>query len=1058
MNICVWSSQNTVQDCEDVGTAVYVKYPRVFSTIAQVFLHDPFLLSAFGKDFKIWEMKEETDRARLADVDLLIIPHAISTADELQVISYFNAGGKTLWVRPSESALRQITNGSASIVRTLKSHRERWELPGGTFYYPQMLTYDQYSSGTGEGFWAIGDSPGVVRLGQATICPGDIFFAHMWYMNSPLDTLSPRGELSSFQTMFSTEILHLLSREADEKTLFTRFFLRRDFHAYGFARRKVKDLLELHERSTDLSSADALVHSAATKLAAGEQDSCVEEELRNAFIRLKEARDEVTAIPIYYADGMHGGILTEDYGYIEIASPQFVADLFRMFLELGRRRGYRFSCDISIATFVHLEKRFPTLIQELRDAMEEGFFEAANGSIGQLYPHLFSLEINIRQFVSGQTAMERLFGRKARSFLAQEFQLTPSYASILAQSGYDLALHRIQNKGATVYSDQTSIIWQSPDGESIRTIPTHFDDSQQAISTGFTHWPELITKTAKSYPMGIYTNLLDIVWITMFREEAIRSSWYAPVLGKFVTYRDLAGMIEPAEVVTYVRDDYLPEMQPGTSRMLSEMWDLGRRLESLEKYLALQRDNRYDKQLADAWNALGEYVNHDNTVCFHVRPKDQTYLPFSAGPDRSGPELYDVLQNTVQTKVSAIADSLGNARRLFNPMNLPKDEIFVGSNGQWASVKHASEITASTEVAFCTVPALSTVAYPPGLSRQGCADSPDLRIDTGHFSVSLNKTNGSISSIKYHRQELLAGDANLISAGLEGDSRLISWRRDQYEGIQFITCDLSLAYPDGRPGGKARTCMAFPSQRPIIYFTTKVFPALHIREPYRTYDYDRSGAIGVQFCLDPAYDDHRDCWIHHIHEKSDGKKREYGPGLYYGNRSLERQYLENRKGHITQSAMGLVLYGSDSPSLLLHNDGSTIYEIDGGTVRNLLWCSYEYGDQFSYALEVIGDSDPFRAMLSYQYDLLPVPDDTPAGVPLVTGGWLSAMFAKDNELYLRVVETEGMRSLATIVPHIPAVEVWLTNTLGEKTRQVQNHERIEIPLEPHGFVTVCLQC
>ena len=224
MNICVWSSQEIVPDCEDVGSAIYVKYPRVFSTTAQNFLFDPNLLMVFGSEFHIWEMRPETDRSLLQGVDLLVVPHAVSERDENLILDYFKCGGKLLWVRPSASALSQITNGEVAFSRTLKSHRERWNLPGGSFYYPQMLTYDQYENCASAGHWMIADSPSVVRFERATLCPGDLFFAHMWYMNSPLDTLSSSGELNAFQTLFAIEILHLLGKKVPEPELMSRFF------------------------------------------------------------------------------------------------------------------------------------------------------------------------------------------------------------------------------------------------------------------------------------------------------------------------------------------------------------------------------------------------------------------------------------------------------------------------------------------------------------------------------------------------------------------------------------------------------------------------------------------------------------------------------------------------------------------------------------------------------------------------------------------------------------------------------------------------------------------
>ena len=650
--------------------------------------------------------------------------------------------------------------------------------------------------------------------------------------------------------------------------------------------------------------------------------------------------------------------------------------------------------------------------------------------------------------------MMKLFGRRAHSFLAQEFQLTPSYASLLAQSDYNIALHRIQNKGATVYSQDVSILWEAPDGQGIKTIPSHYDDSQQAISTGFTHWPELITETAKHYPMGIYTNLLDIVWITMFREEAVRSAWYSQVLGSFVTYQDLEKMIQPSNAVGYSRQDYLPEMQPGTSQLLSEMWNIGRQLESMEKYFSIQGDQSYSKQVVDAWNGLGEFVNHDNTVCFHVRPKDQTHLPFSTGPDRRGPELYDVLRDMVKNRMSKIFIGANPMNYLFNPLNQSKDEVLIKRDNQWITVKRLLDVTSADSVAYGSFPPLSTAAYPEKLYSPVITTPSNIGITTKDLCVSLDPESGSISDITYRDKKLTNGNVNRVVVGLEGSCKLIHWQLAAFDGLSVLTCKLALAYEDGRPGGEALTSIAIPDSRPIIYFTTKVFPVNQERKLYRTYHADRNDSIGVQFDLDSSYSDVRDCWMHHIHERNDGKEREYGPGLYYGNRTLQKQYVSKIEGEITQSAMGLVLHNEHLPSIILHNDGSTIYEVNNGIVKSLLWCNYEYGDQFSYALEVIDELPPYEAMLAYQYELLPVPEAIVKDPPKVTGAWLSALYEENNEVYARIVETTGEHTNAELEINFKYGRVCLVNVLGDEIEELKPSSPLTVPLTPYGFTTV----
>ncbi len=1056
MNICVLSSQGVRHDCEQVGSAVYLKYPRVFSTLAQSLLNDPLLCGRLDEPPRVWELMPGRPREAMMDADLVIVPHAVCEEDEAALLRYGKRGGKVLWVRPSPGALAKATGGKVAFARSLLSHRERWRLPGGTFRYAQMLKLDCYDIKEGEGRYPIGETPGLIRLPGLTVCGGDLFFAHMWYMNSPTDTLSEQGEQNAFQTMILCEVLHLLGMDMDGDDPAPRFFLRRDFHAYGYTRRMVEDLFALNDKQADFAKADQLMHAAAKAFAQDAGDGAVEAMLKPAFEELKDLRDQITDIPVYYADGMHGGILTEEYGYIEIGAPEFVADLFHMFLELGYKRGYHFSCDVSIATFVHLSKRFPAFIDDLRKGMEDGIFEVANGSIGQLYPHLFGLETNIHQFVSGQAAMERLFGRRAESFLAQEMQFTPAYASLLAQSGYKGALHRIQNKGATVYDDEVSVTWRAPGGDELLTIPTHYDDSQQAIATGFALWPELITETAKHYPMGIYTNLLDIVWITLFREEVIRASHYAPVMGEFVTFTELYDRLGPTAIRTYTREDYLPEMQPGTSKMLGDMGAVGRTLEAAEKYAALSGRDELYAAIARAWDGLGEFVNHDNTVCFHVRPKDQTYLPFSAGPDRHGPELYDVLEGMTYGRLKEVTDQLGAPNALFNPLNASRRVQLAYADGEWKPLKRVLDPESVKGIVAVDIAGLSAVPM-PGIPSGAATEGGEPELENGILRARLNTATGGLSSLCVDGRELLAGDANIVAAGMEGETKLTGWKRYALPGAQMLMVTMALCYPDGRDGGKAVTCIALADGERKLTFTTKLMPARIGKTLYRTYPHDRAGGIGVRFHLSPSYASVRDCWMHHLHEAGDGKERTYGPGLYYGSRTLEKEYLSSRKGHVTQSAMGLLVEGNGMPPILLHNDGSTLYEAESGTIRSLLWCTYEYGDTFSYALEALGDSDPFGTLLNYQYDLMPVPQAKLANPPKVEGAWLSAHFVKDGLVYYRVVETRGERAVVTIDPDRKYTRAWRVNLLGDRLETIEAKDKIQLILEPHGIATVCIK-
>ncbi|MCL2060607.1 MAG: hypothetical protein FWH01_16405, partial [Oscillospiraceae bacterium] len=649
MTICVVSALHSYSDHPRMDHDVYRKDPRILSASAVSLLYDAHFVSVFDETPDVVEWDDRLPVDILRGADLIVVPHAVTPDIEALLIPLAAGGHKLFWVRPSAEALEAASGGRLRLIRTFRSHCERWELPGGSFTWPQPVDYDAYgSSVAGEnsnicGRWMIGnDWPSVVRAGNVTFGAGGLFHAYNWYWNSPLDTIKEDGLFNAFQRMFLDELLALLGYHVDLAKKAGDFFIRRDFQAYGFARLMVSDLYRIKDRpAPDFSHADSLLYRAA-KLVGVEREEKVEVTLRPVFEYIYRIRRELIDIPVYYAEALHGGILTDEYGFIELASPEFVKEQMETLIYFARRRGGHFSVDISVISLVYMDQRHPSLTKLFMEAMDEGIFEVCNGTIGQPYPHLFSLESNIRQIETGQKALLRLYGRKADTLLAQEMQLVQSYPALLAQGGYSFALHRIQNKGATVYEDAVNMNWRGPDGSEIHAAPTHYDDSQQAIAMVHLHWPQLIAKTAETYPMGIYTNLLDNTWNSCFREESNRACYYAPIFGEFVTYRELAAKLPPPALSReYRRRDYLPEMQAGTSVMLSEMRGMSDRLEAIEKYMALAGREDANEAIGRAWVALGAHQNHDNTVCFRVAPRLRYMWPEARGPVRGAPDLYE---------------------------------------------------------------------------------------------------------------------------------------------------------------------------------------------------------------------------------------------------------------------------------------------------------------------------------------------------------------------------------------------------------------------------------
>jgi hypothetical protein len=1051
LRVCVLASEAiTDWDGHAHGNHSYRKAPRVLSVAATSLFYDPRLIAALGCVPDVVELRAGGDAAVARTADLIVVPQALEPAREALVLEAIEHGARVFWVRPSAEALDRASGGRLCLKDTLRSHAPRWELGDFNATYPYAYSYDCYEmKGAVEPAHRLGPWPSCYRTETCVFCAASWFhaYAHTW--NTPADLLPAEGFGNAFQSVYLSELLSLLGKPQPLERLRSRYFLRRDFHAYGYTRLMVHDLAVLHDRTPVFSEADRALGRAATALAEEASDSQVEALLKPAFQALYEERRKILDIPVYYADAMHGGIFTREYGYIEIASPQFVTDLLAMFLELARRRGYRFSVDVSIATFSNLERHCPDLIHSLREAMDDGIFEVANGSIGQPFAHLFGLESNIRQFVTGQAEMQRLFGQRARTFLAQEMQLGPVYPTILAQAGFDLALHRVQNTGATVYDDRVCVNWRAPDGSGMKTIPTHYDDSQQSISTGFIFWPELITVAARHYPMAIFTNLLDLVWITSFREETIRASYYAPVMGSFVTYRDLAGLLEPEGDVVYSRNDYRLQLLTGASVAQSDMHAAARQLEAFEMFAALSGNAAADEAIEKAWAVVGAYQNHDNSACHDVPP---------AG--RSGPFLLDVLKADVDEGLSVCRRLLGESAVLFNPLACERRVMVYRSGDGVGSLKTLPRLDQVEVVGEVGLDALGTAEMPDAVLSVN--RSRDRVLNNGLLNVVQDPASGALVSIYDIERsvELLAGPGNHIAAGMNGYARAIGCEKLSGNGVEQFCCRAELYFSDHTFAGWAETTVTLPERSRRLYFRTALTPHGLQKVHYRHYTDERRQSVAAVFDLDPRFQSVHDCWFNRIHEPCDETGKVFCPGIYFGDRDLERRYLETPPRVKTQSYMGVVARGAEA-AVLLHNDGAQIYEIDGARIANLLWSPNDYGTVFSYALEVLSpESNPFDAMLDYQYDpiFMPRADLAPA-LRVDSGLWLSSLRRRGKHWYVRVVETAGKDVSRACLRAPFSIESAAQVDLLDEERNVlpvEEDGRVAFSIGPNGVVTIRL--
>ncbi|MCL2059869.1 MAG: hypothetical protein FWH01_12590 [Oscillospiraceae bacterium] len=1099
MKICVISTSHSHSEHPWMDGDVYRLEPRILSVSAVSLLYDPNLIMRIGATPEIVEWDDSMPDAILESANLIIAPQAMDGGIEQRLAALALAGHKIFWVRPSAAMLEKATRGSIRLRATLHSHCERWSLPGGDYVWPQPVDYDAYEFANGaivglggcnidsinslEGCWSIGnDLPSVVRAGNVTFGAGGVFHAYNWYWNSPRDTVDESGMFNAFQRMYLGEVARLLGIEYDVESAKNNFFIRRDFHAYGFARQMVNDLCRLKGGAADFARADAMIYKAAA-LVGATSEADVERALKPAFEELYRIRCELVDIPVYYAEALHAGILTDEYGFIEFASPEFVKDQIEALMYYARKRKGHFGVDMSIISLLYIDRRHPSLTKLIREGIEEGVFEVCNGSIGQPYPHLFSLESNIRQLETGQYALIQLYGKRASSFLAQEMQLVPSYPTLLKQAGYDFALHRIQNKGATVYEDCVSMNWRAPDGSEIFAVPTHYDNSQQTIAMVHIHWPNLIAKAAETYPMGVFTNLLDNTWNTPFREESNRACYYAPVFGEFVTYRELAKKLPaPAKSREYSRRDYMPELQAGTSVLLGEMRSMSDKLESIEKYMALTGQEAANDALHRAWLDLGAHQNHDNTVVFFCPPRLRYMWPDARGPVRNAPELYHNTRDKVRAAIAecegivgagdaptggASVGSVSAGGALFDPLGRAREVTMVKrGSGEVLGLKRAGALNKTDSLVK-----LSFSAYgaddAPAFTGFSMTQSNITTLDNGLIRIEIDPLTGALKSAFdiAEGRELLGGTCARLGVGVEGNSMMLNWRTLEMGGVKQFAARLELTDGSGAFAGWADHTITIADGEKRVYFTTTFDPhnrPVYPERPSHRYSHARKTGLYAHFSLDKAYNKAVDCWLHQLDEAPDASCVDFKTDeMWWWHK--ERMLVDagdDGRGR-TQSAMGLVMQNSGSGSVVLHNDGAQIYEYKGADVMQLLWAECDYGTTISYAIEWTC-GNPYSAMLDYQYDLLPVPGGSITNTPSVDNPdiWISSIRLIGGSLLIRLVETAGRASETQLSLGGGGVKrAEYVDLLGETQRPatIGADDRIKVSLEKYGVCTIKIQ-
>lgn len=179
----------------------------------------------------------------------------------------------------------------------------------------------------------------------------------------------------------------------------------------------------------------------------------------------------------------------------------------------------------------------PDIIEAMRSAQADNRLELVGGEWKETCTPLLSLQSLIWQMQRGVGAIESLIGKRPAMWGRRRFGIDPYLPQLISRCGMSAGLHVVMDDG--IYPDQehSRLRWSGCDGtviDALSRIPLAGDsaasflrfpvrmsesmDHDQTAAIVFARWPELRTP-----------------WLEDFR----RMQKYAPVLGRFVTFRQL---------------------------------------------------------------------------------------------------------------------------------------------------------------------------------------------------------------------------------------------------------------------------------------------------------------------------------------------------------------------------------------------------------------------------------------------------------------------------------------------------------------------------------------
>ena len=1007
----------------------FLRAKRCGGLYAFTFMFDPYIL---GYTKSIPQLISNLNEC--GDVDLLVSSHRMPKDISEKLVEIERNGGSILLVQPHSKVYSVLSSLSKRVIYKgeIISTAEDWvfKIPNAERYkHAFNLPLQILEVQDGEVYSRVGEFPDLIVAGKVAVFATDAFHTYDLYRKEIFKLVN------DFTILFTLAIRRILGSTLSRKEISAMkkiIDLRRDFHSFGFAYQMVKDLARELGEDVDLGYVDDEVVKAARIVMDGDPAGG-REALKKGFKDLAEVSWRLAPIKKYIMDSYHGGILFNDVGFSEYESPQFCYRWLLDMVKFVETKNYKFNYEVEARTIENMNRRFPSLYKKFAQLWKEGKIEIVNGTYAQPYIQLFPLESSIRQFEYGLEIIEKTFGNKVETYQAQEFAFTPQLPQILSKFGYKFVVHRTQNCGKTPI-ERDKILWRGVDNTVIQALPSHHDRSELHPVDFFMVLPKMIaTAVREGYRYVAFTNMLDQGWHPHFREEAIRTAFYAPVLGEFVTFKEFFELTPPpCKAVTYRMDDYWTivfnnlhgKYAKGIVGLLMKAVEaecviqVAERLEAMLSIIAKNHEKRVNYD--ELWKALIGYQHHDPIIVpratvgyfFHQYLVDYagpfSYIECEERADQDRVWAVDQAKKAIESNLDELARRVKvNNRKatksfvLFNPLSFERTKVVsipfyeggkvVDAEGKKVPAqKSGNKLIFMAKVpsfGYTTIHLLNEDEFVRE-PRIGGACYEDGVIENENLRIRIDKRTGALSEIYYKKwgENVLKGLGNELVYAER--SEMICDKLEVLErGPVRVVIRISgrILASEGEVA-QFRTTLSLASQSKTINFVTEIKPLLEISgDPWKN---------SIRCRFHTAFKDGKVYRCYHD----------------VGEETGQREYTSL---HYTRIVSG------DGKSFDMYNRGNQHYIHEEGILENVLFSEKEERRVFEYAVG-IDNPNGLTASLDWQFPVLckeivsgrdaDLPETVSAIHIDASNVIVSGISLKKGKYRIRIVETQGKKT------------------------------------------------